>query len=159
MALVARSLERMDAQGIPQWDGVYPNRETFAADIESRCLFGLAVDGALAGIVTLNEEQDREYAEVDWQCDDPRPLVIHRLCVDPLFQGRGYAKAILQFAEDYARGRGYRSIRLDAFTLNPVSLSLYRAHGYSERGVVRFRKGLFLCFEKSIATGSSDRTA
>jgi GNAT superfamily N-acetyltransferase len=159
MSLVTRAIARMDGQGIPQWDEVYPNRNDFAADIGARCLYGLAVDGALAGIVTLNEEQDEEYAEVAWRNDDPKPLVVHRLCVDPDHQGKGCAKALLDFAEDYARAHGYRTIRLDAFTLNPVSLSLYRTRGYSERGVVRFRKGLFVCFEKSIVTGSSGRTA
>lgn len=159
MNLVSRAIERMDERGIPQWDEVYPNRQTFAGDIGERSLYGLAVDGTLAGIVTLNGEQDDEYANVAWQSDDPNPLVIHRLCVDPFHQGKGIAKALLDFSEDYARAHGYRTIRLDAFTLNPVSLTLYRARGYSERGVVRFRKGLFVCFEKSVVTGSSDRTA
>ncbi len=159
MSLVTRAIVRMDERGIPQWDEIYPNRETFAADIAERSLYGLSDNGALAGIVTMNEEQDDAYAHVAWQYDDRKPLVIHRLCVDPSHQGKGVAKALLDFAEDYARGHGYRTIRLDAFTLNPVSLSLYRARGYSERGVVRFRKGLFICFEKAVITGSSGRTA
>jgi GNAT superfamily N-acetyltransferase len=148
MALIDRATRRLDTIGIPQWDEIYPNRAVLSADIAARTLYGLSVDGTLAGIVVLNEYQDAEYGEVRWELDDPRPLVIHRLCVDPAFQGKGHAKALMAFAEDYARGHGYRSIRLDAFTLNPLSLGLYRALNFSERGVVRFRKGRFFCLEK-----------
>ncbi len=42
--------------------------------------------------------------------------------------------------------------RLDAFTLNHISLSLYRSLGFQDRGIVRFRKGLFICFEKTLDT-------
>ncbi|HNY17996.1 MAG TPA: GNAT family N-acetyltransferase [Treponemataceae bacterium] len=151
MALIERATKRLDAIGIPQWDEIYPNRDVLAADIAARTLYGLSVDGTLAGIVVLNEYQDAEYGEVQWELADPRPLVIHRLCVDPDFQGKGFAKALMAFAENFARDKGHRSIRLDAFTLNPLSLGLYRALRFSERGTVRFRKGRFYCFEKILA--------
>jgi len=150
MELIARAIMRLDGLGIPQWDEIYPDRETFARDIDQGSLFGAFVDGSLGGVVTLNHFQDDEYAEVDWSIADPRPLVIHRLCVHPEFQGRGLAKETIAFAESTAKERGCASIRFDAFTLNPISLSLYRSLGYQERGTVRFRKGQFICFEKSV---------
>lgn len=159
MNLVKRAIARLDETGIPQWDEIYPDRKIFEADIDQRSLYGLMVDDALAGIITLNEHQDAEYGEVEWSLDDPAPLVVHRVCVDPAFQGKGLSKALIGFAEDFALGHGNRSIRLDAFTLNPISLALYRSLGFSERGVVRFRKGLFVCFEKVLASGSSGKTA
>lgn len=146
--LVSRAITALDAQGIPQWDEIYPNRDTFASDIGEGTLYGLTEDGALAGIIVLSEFQDVEYGAVDWQLKDDRPLVIHRLCVDPLFQGTGLARVLMNFAEDYARGHGYRSVRLDAFTQNPVSIALYRSLRFTERGFVQFRKGRVICFEK-----------
>ena len=41
-------------------------------------------------------------------------------------------------------------IRLDAFGDNPGAIALYRKLGYWEAGMVRFRRGEFLCFEKSL---------
>ena len=148
MALIVNATKHLDAIGIPQWDEIYPNRAVLAADIAAQTLYGVSVDGTLAGIVVLNEYQDAEYGEVSWELDDPKPLIIHRLCVDPEFQGKGFAKSLMAFAEDFARGHGHRSIRLDAFTLNSLSLGLYRALQFSERGVVQFRKGRFFCLEK-----------
>ena len=56
------------------------------------------------------------------------------------------------FAEIAARRAGGRAIRLDAFTGNGPSLELYRTLGYTDVGQVRFRKGLFRCFEKDLAS-------
>lgn len=148
MELIARAINRLNELGIPQWDEIYPDRKTLERDIGEGSLFGMIVDGNLAAIVALNHFQDAEYSQVDWSIDDPRPLVVHRLCVDPAYQGLGLAKEAVAFAERTATERGCASIRLDAFTLNPISLSLYRSLGFADRGVVRFRKGLFVCFER-----------
>jgi RimJ/RimL family protein N-acetyltransferase len=148
MRLIGRSVARLEELGIHQWDEIYPDAGTIRKDLESGTMRGLFIDGVLAGIFVLNEYQDREYSDVAWEIDDPRPLVFHRLCVDPDWQGKGLAKRILGYVDEYAQNHGYRSLRFDAFSENPISLGLYRALGYRERGQVRFRKGLFFCFEK-----------
>jgi hypothetical protein len=43
------------------------------------------------------------------------------------------------------------AIRLDAFTLNPGAIRLYEGRGYRKAGSVRFRKGMFNCYEKAVA--------
>jgi RimJ/RimL family protein N-acetyltransferase len=50
-----------------------------------------------------------------------------------------------------ARRAGCGALRLDAFTGNAPSLRLYQTLGYEDVGQVRFRKGLFRCFEKALA--------
>jgi GNAT superfamily N-acetyltransferase len=154
MKLIARATTTLDEKGIPQWDEIYPDRKTIARDIENGTLYGLMDKDTIAGILVLNENQDREYGEVSWGFDDEKPLVLHRLCLNPDYQGRGLSKVMMSFVEDYARVNGYRSIRLDAFTLNPISLSLYRSVGFIARGEVRFRKGRFICFEKTLVSES-----
>lgn len=150
MDLIGAATASMNAQGVLQWDEVYPDRETICADVAGETLMVLDEDGALKGMVVLNEYQDREYADVDWQLTQGRQLVVHRLCVHPLYQGQGVAKRLMEFAEDYAQQGGYSAIRLDAFSQNPISLGLYDKLGYRKTGVVTFRKGLFHCFEKSV---------
>ena len=154
MKLIARATATLDEKGIPQWDEIYPDRKTIAHDIENGTLYGLMDEDTIAGILVLNENQDKEYGEVAWDLDDEKPLVLHRLCLNPDYQGRGLSKVMMGFVEDYARGNGYRSIRLDAFTLNPISLSLYRSLGFIARGEVSFRKGRFICFEKILVSES-----
>ncbi len=148
MSLIGRVIARQSKEGIEQWDDIYPDAVTFARDIGNFCQRGLFSDGNLIGIMSLNEYQDREYSEVSWELADPCPLMLHRLALDPDWQGKGLAQLMMHYAEEYARANGYASIRLDAYSLNPASLKLYRALGYSERGIVSYRKGQFICFEK-----------
>lgn len=157
MELVKRATSELDARGIAQWDEVYPDRETFARDAAASDLWGLRVDGRLAAVVVLNFDAAPEYDSVPWRVADPRPLIVHRLCVDPSFQGQGLARRLMGFAEQAAARSGARSIRLDAFVPNCISRGLYRSLGYDERGRVSFRKGEFVCLEKAISE-STDRT-
>ena len=76
--------------------------------------------------------------------------MVHRLMVDPRYQGRGIAGELMRFAEDRAGELGYDAIRLDAFSANPRALWLYQRLGYHDAGCVTFRKGLFRCFEKRL---------
>ena len=57
----------------------------------------------------------------------------------------------LKFAEQYAEINKYTSIRLDAFSKNNRSLNLYEKNKYEKVGEVKFRKGLFYCYEKYIS--------
>ena len=113
-------------------------------------LFGIFIENELAGVMVLNWFQDKEYQDINWKLADDLPLVVHRLCVSPKFQGRGVSKSMMHFAEDFARQNSYKSIRLDAFKLNPISVSLYSKLGYHKRGTVLFSKGEFFVFEKEL---------
>jgi ribosomal protein S18 acetylase RimI-like enzyme len=150
MSLIGAATASMNAQGILQWDEVYPDRETICADVAGQTLMVLDQEGVLKGMVVLNEHQDKEYADVDWQLTQGRQLVVHRLCVHPQYQGQGVAKRLMALAEDYAQQGGYSAIRLDTFIQNPVSVGLYGRLAYQQVGVVTFRKGQFFCFEKSV---------
>ncbi len=159
-ALFARVVAHMRAAGIDQWDEIYPDAAVLEADLRSGAAFGLfAVENGLPGelraYVTLNGEQDAAYGTVPWSEQNGRPLVIHRLCVDPVFRGKGAAKRLVAFAEAHAARFGHTSIRLDAFSLNPAALSLYDSLGYDWRGEVTFRKGLFRCYEKILEPGGA----
>jgi ribosomal protein S18 acetylase RimI-like enzyme len=71
--------------------------------------------------------------------------------IHPDCQRRGLARHLMRFAEIAARRAGCGALRLDAFTGNAPSLGLYRGLGYDDVGEVRFRKGVFRCFEKDLA--------
>jgi ribosomal protein S18 acetylase RimI-like enzyme len=147
--LVDRCRRALDAQGIHQWDDVYPTRETIAADVSRGALYVLEDDdGRVVAGVTLDDRQSPEYASLAWSGGEPA-LVVHRLCVDPRSQGRGYAHRLMEFAESHAARSGYASVRLDAYTANQRSVELYRRRGYREVGQVYFprRSMPFWCFE------------
>jgi ribosomal protein S18 acetylase RimI-like enzyme len=157
--IVERCRAALREAGIPQWDDVYPTRDTVAEDIAQGSLFILATSAVPHAIVALNSHQDDQYRAVSWVTAEPA-LVVHRLCVDPHAQGRGLARLLMTFAETFAAEHGFASVRLDAYSGNPAAVALYRHCGYREAGRVRFaRRALpFYCFERAITSASRPTT-
>lgn len=148
--ILSRVVQHLISKGIDQWDDNYPTKEILIRDLESQWAYGLFCDSRLAGYIVLNEYQDKEYAEIPWQHTSGAQLIIHRLFIDPQFQGKGLAQKMLAFAETFAEKNCYSSIRLDAFPANKAAVKLYEKSSYEMRGTVRFRKGEFYCYEKKL---------
>jgi ribosomal protein S18 acetylase RimI-like enzyme len=162
MDLIREAVRAMNESGLYQWSEAYPNKEIIGDDIAAGTLYKITIDGVIAsgnviaggnliaGIIVLNHQYFPEYNALTWEVNDPHPLIVHRLCIHPDFQGQGFAKALMQFAEAYAVRNQYISVRLDTGTLNTKALALYDALGYRRVGVVSFRPGFFQVFEKGL---------
>ena len=144
----------MRAAGNLQWDDHYPNPDVFAEDIALNQLWAAVIDAVtdenIAGVVALTTEQSPEYAQVGWDLTEPA-IVVHRLVVNPVFQGRGIAIALLQHAENIALQRNIPRIRVDTNTKNPATQRLLPKLGYTLSGEISlgFRPGLrFFCYQK-----------
>lgn len=152
--LMQRCHDALLREGIAQWDSVYPTREVPEKDVSRGALYVLESVEGVAGCMTLDEVQAKEYAEVAWTGGEPA-LVVHRVCIDPAFQGHGLSHRLMDFVEAHAARRGYASIRLDAYSANARSVALYRRRGYREAGQIFFpRRPLpFHCFELLVRPG------
>lgn len=151
--MVRQATRHMDDRGIFQWDTVYPDELILRGDIEKQQMHVIEDAGAVAGFVTINEEQSPEYREIAWSYQG-RVLVVHRLTVSPKHQGKHLASGLMDFVEQEAAQRRYDTIRLDAFVNNPPAVSLYEKRGYRNAGTVHFRKGLFYCFERRVESSA-----
>ena len=112
--------------------------------------------GTITGTITLNSQQDEQYAGINWRHKSNRVLVIHRLAVLPVAQGNGLGRLLCEFAETFARENGFDCIRLDAYQGNPVSGLLYSCLGYLQADGVCWFHGNelpFLCWEKPVREG------
>lgn len=150
MQMVRAVTLQMNSQGIYQWDEVYPDEGTIVDDLEKGFAYGYFEGTKLCAYLAVNECCDSEYNTVDWEVREGQFLVLHRLLVNPEQQGKGVAKKLLDFVENYALQAGYAAIRLDAFATNPIALKLYEDRKYRKRGEILFRKGVFYCYEKCL---------
>mgnify|MGYP005843381563 CR=1 FL=1 len=152
MILIGDCINNMRIKGIYQWNEEYPNKDVFLNDISCNTLYILWDNDSLIGIVVLNEVPSPGYERINWKDIRGRALFVHRLAVHPSFQGKGYAKALMDFTEEYAKMNGYSSIRLDAYTGNHRAMKLYELRGYSDNGQVCFegRDLPFNCYEKLV---------
>lgn len=151
--IISNCIKYMQNQGIYQWNEFYPNSDLIENDIKSGDCYILKNDEKPVAYVAINEDQDPEYSKINWLTDGRKVLVIHRLCVHPEFQGKGVAKEILKFIEDFATKNGYLSIRLDAYSGNEKALKLYENFGYKKVGQFSLPmiEHPFYCYEKIIA--------
>lgn len=141
----------MRENGIDQWDENYPDLNSLKRDIETNTLFAFRENDAIVGIVVLNESQDPEYGEINWSTrQSDRNIVVHRLAVSPDHQGKGIARKIMDFAEEWAKENDYDAIRLDTFSQNPRNQRFYKNRGYTELGSVYLsykKEHPYFCYE------------
>jgi GNAT superfamily N-acetyltransferase len=140
----------MQKNGIFQWDLNYPNIEILTRDVERKELFGCFLEDDLIGLMVLTDVMDDEYLEVEWLSQSGNNLYVHRLAVDPLHQNKGIASRLMDFAEDFARHKGYESVRLDTFSQNLKNNYFYQKRLYKKLSDVYFPKQsehAFHCYE------------
>lgn len=136
-------------EGIDQWDDEYPNIKVLTEDTEKGEGFVYEEEGKVLAYMALNELCDEEYNDLNWKTPTPF-IVIHRLFVKPAAQGKGISSKMIRYAEEFTKENKYKSIRFDAFSLNDTANIVYLKKGYELVGKVRFRKGIFNCYEKAM---------
>lgn len=150
--IISNCIEYMKSEGIYQWDEFYPDSDIIENDINQGDCYVLKNNEKCIAYVAINEKQDPEYSKINWFTDGRKVLFIHRLSVHPEFQGKGVAKKVLKFIEDFATKNNYSSIRLDAYSANEKALKLYENFNYKKVGqfYLPIRDIPFYCYEKNI---------
>ena len=151
LTIVKNCGQNLIEQGIFQWNEKYPKKEDLLEDIELQELWKLEGKNCIIGLIVLTENEDAEYQQVNWLTKNQRHLYIHRLAVDPKFQGKGYAQKLMDFAESYAKEKGYNSIRLDTFSQNKRNQQFYEQRNYIKLESIYFPNQSafpFYCYEK-----------
>lgn len=142
--------EHMIHNGIQQWNENYPTQEAFENDIRKKELYVKENDGDIIGTIVISTFMDAEYKPIEWLTRNENNIYIHRLAVHPEKQGKGIARELMDFAEQYARKNGFVSIRLDTFSQNKRNQKFYEARGYRRLSDIYFPKQSehpFHCYE------------
>lgn len=95
-----------------------PMLEDYAGIIRSRVVWVLIDESRMAGVLVLKDRHDH--------------LLLDNVAVSPAFQGKGLGKALLVYAEQRARERGYTEIRLYTNEAMVENIALYTRIGYRE---------------------------
>jgi len=140
----------MNANGIFQWDDIYPNKDILNKDIQNNQMFLGEINGEIVSAFVLNQECDEEYENGNWNYKQGSFAVIHRLCVNVKSQNMKIGTKTMNIIEEMLIENSIEAVRLDAFSLNPYALKMYEKLGYVNVGEVKWRKGLFYLFEKKL---------
>lgn len=151
MSVTKACARSLSSEGIHQWNEEYPNREAFEHDLSQGELYVFILSDEVIGCMTISTFKDPVYDSIQWLGPDSNHIYMHRLAVHPNFQGRGYARQMMDFAEEYSTTQRAVSIRLDTFSKNLRNQRFYEARGYQRLGDVFFPKQSefpFHCYEK-----------
>ena len=151
MEIISLCTAHMISNKIFQWNDSYPSRQAFVDDINKNDLLVLLLKGEVIGCVCVSNIMDDFYKKIKWKTKSNNSLYIHRLAINPSFQGKGYAKFIMNYIEDLGKKISADSVRLDTFSLNEKNNILYTNLGYTKLGQIYFRDQSdmpFNCYEK-----------
>jgi ribosomal protein S18 acetylase RimI-like enzyme len=143
--------KKLVSKNIFQWNEYYPNRNVFENDLYNKWLYVTVKENKVIGSICVSDLIDDEYATVKWLTpNNNNNIYIHRLAVDPDYQGVGYAQKMMSFAEEFAKKNKYKSIRLDTFSKNMKNQKFYKQRGYKKLGEIFFPNQSmypFYCYE------------
>ncbi len=140
----------MIVKGIYQWNEHYPNKSAFEKDVERDELYILEINKTIVGCIAISTLMDEEYLPVKWLTPNKNNIYIHRLAINPEYQGKGYAQQLMDYAEQFAIENNYTSIRLDTFSQNKRNQLFYELRGYEKLEDIYFPKQSkfpFHCYE------------
>ncbi len=146
--------QHMIANGIYQWNENYPSLSVLTADVKAKTVYVYLDQKEIIATVMFSMEMDDFYTKVDWLTPDAKQLYVHRLAVHPASQGKGIARALMDFGEALAKEKKCLSVRLDTFSQNPRNNRFYQARKYQQVGQVFFpqkSKHPFYCYEKVLS--------
>lgn len=158
MLIVCQSRNYLKKHRVDQWQGDYPTREIFDADISCGECYVLTYGGAVAGVFCLKSALEAEYDAITdgkWRSDG-KYCTIHRAAVAAEFRGTGLSRILIGKAVELALEMGAESLRTDTHRKNKAAQKLLKDCGFAYRGNVLTsaepgHDPARQCFEKKIA--------
>jgi len=96
-----------------------PMLDDYARRIEAGQVWVLESDGAIAGLVVLEDQGQGS-------------LLLDNIAVSPSAQGQGIGRRLIAFTETEARRRGCQQVRLYTHVLMVENIALYTRLGFRE---------------------------
>lgn len=147
--ILQQAIARRKNEGSAQWQDGYPNTESVRKDVENGQGFVLTEGETIAGYSAVIINDEPEYAKIigKWLSNDDF-VVIHRVAISENYLGKGLAKKIMGYVEEFALNNNIFSIKADTNFDNAAMLKIFENLGYKYCGKVYFRGGERRAFEK-----------
>ena len=145
LALFDEARKTIAALGINQWQNGYPNREVVDEDISKCRSYIVEHDGMTAGSFALIEDGEPTYDKIyngEWLTGDTDCYIaIHRVAVAVCMRGKGTAAEIIEYAKEFAREKGRKSVRIDTHEGNVVMRRMLEKNGFTYCGEIYLENG------------------
>ena len=142
MACIADAQALLKSCGVDQWQDGYPTADIIRCDIARGESFVVTKgeDVVATAVISFAGEPTYKTIEGEWKNDNPY-AVIHRLAVRSTSRGKGYAKAIFDYAEQLCAEDKITDLRVDTHADNRIMQRLLEELGYKYCGVITLLSG------------------
>ncbi|TNE32034.1 GNAT family N-acetyltransferase [bacterium] len=138
LELNSQIIDYMTSLGFSHWSERYPTEAIFRKDIMTGSQYVYIIDEKVRGIVSYDIKHHEYFDTIQWLNNNQTSYFVHRLAVDPEFQGQGIANELMEFTEYNARRDGMSSIKLGAFKGYEKVVNFYKKRGYVICGEILF---------------------
>ena len=147
--ILQKAIQRRKEDGSNQWQDGYPNPEVIKADIEKEAGFVLTEGENLVGYcaVLINDEPAYAGIEGNWLTNEDF-VIVHRIAIAQDYLGKGLAKEMMKFTEEFAIQNNIYSVKADTNFDNLAMVKSFEKAGYVYCGEVYFRGSARRAFEK-----------
>ena len=147
--ILQQAIIRRKNDGSNQWQDGYPNLEVVKKDIEKESGYVLTEGEKIIGYIAvlINDEPAYEKIEGEWLTNDDFVL-FHRVAIAENYLGKGLAKMMINYIEDFALKNKINSIKADTNFDNFAMLNIFEKLGYNYCGQVYLRGNPRKAFEK-----------
>jgi len=150
--ILQKAIIRRKEDGSNQWQDGYPNPDVIQQDIDKGAGFVLTEGETIIGYSAVLVNDEPAYAEIEgnWLSDDDF-VVLHRVAISDQQLGKGLAKRILAFIEEFALSNNIYSVKADTNFDNLAMMKTFENSGYTYCGEVYFRGSPRRAYEKVLA--------
>lgn len=147
--ILKAAIQRRKADGSNQWQDGYPNPEVVKSDIEKQAGYVLTDGEIIVGYCALfiNDEPAYQNIEGKWLTNQDF-VVFHRVAISEAYLGKGLAKEMMKFIEDFALANQIFSVKADTNFDNFAMMKSFEKAGYVYCGEVYFRGSARRAYEK-----------
>lgn len=150
--ILQQAILRRKKDGSNQWQDGYPNPDVVQNDIEKGQGYVLTEGETIIGYSAVLINDEPAYAAIDgkWLTNDDF-VVIHRIAISEKHLGKGFAKMIIKYVEDFAISNNIYSVKADTNFDNIAMMKAFENLGYTLCGEVFFRGSPRKAYEKVLA--------
>ena len=134
----------LKAQGLNQWQGTYPNKDTISDDIARQQGYVLLLDNSVVGYAAVIEGQDPIYDAIEngeWLNSTTNYAAIHRFVISNRYHGQKLAQRLMSCIFTYFIALNCRDFRIDTHPNNVPMQAVITGNGFHLKGHVYINDG------------------
>lgn len=125
-------------EGIPQWQGPYPERERIEEDMRRGESYVCERDGVVVGVSAIIPGIEPDYMSIyegEWR-NSREYVCMHRVAVHPDAKGSGVAAMLVDKACEIARDNGVLDLKCDTHEINRPMRRMLEKNGFKYCGII-----------------------